>query len=43
MPWGLTMGQTLTVPMLLGGAWLVWTAKGRRVRVEPTAGGESVA
>jgi phosphatidylglycerol---prolipoprotein diacylglyceryl transferase len=43
MPWGLTMGQTLTVPMLLGGAWLVATAKRRRVRVEPIAGSESVA
>jgi len=43
MPWGLTMGQTLTVPMLLAGAWLVATARGRRVRVEPIAGGDSVA
>jgi phosphatidylglycerol:prolipoprotein diacylglycerol transferase len=43
MPWGLTMGQTLTVPMLLGGAWLIATAKRRRIRVEPTAGSESVA
>ena len=43
MPWGLTMGQTLTVPMLVGGVWLVATAKGRRVRVESTAGRDSVA
>jgi phosphatidylglycerol:prolipoprotein diacylglycerol transferase len=43
LPWGLTMGQTLTVPMLLGGAWLVATAKRRRQRVEPIAGTESVA
>jgi phosphatidylglycerol:prolipoprotein diacylglycerol transferase len=43
LPWGLTMGQTLTVPMILGGAWLIATAKGRRQRVEPIAGGESVA
>jgi len=43
LPWGLTMGQTLTVPMLLGGAWLIATAKRRRQRVEPIAGTESVA
>jgi phosphatidylglycerol:prolipoprotein diacylglycerol transferase len=43
LPWGLTMGQTLTVPMVLGGAWLIATAKGRRQRVEPIAGTESVA
>ena len=43
LPWGLTMGQTLTVPMVLGGAWLIATAKGRRQRVEPVAGPESVA
>jgi len=43
LPWGLTMGQTLTVPMVLGGIYLVATAKGRRQRVEPFAGTESVA
>jgi len=43
LPWGLTMGQTLTVPMILGGAWLIATAKGRRQRVETVAGTESVA
>ncbi len=43
LAWGLTMGQTLTVPMVLGGAWLIATAKGRRQRVEPIAGTESVA
>jgi phosphatidylglycerol---prolipoprotein diacylglyceryl transferase len=43
LSWGLTMGQTLTVPMVLGGAWLIATAKGRRQRVEPVAGTESVA
>ena len=43
LPWGLTMGQTLTVPMILGGIYLIATAKGRRVRVEPVAGQESVA
>ena len=43
LSWGLTMGQTLTVPMLLLGIYLVLTSKGRRVRVEPTAGDNSVA
>jgi phosphatidylglycerol:prolipoprotein diacylglycerol transferase len=41
--WGLTMGQTLTVPMILAGIFLIATAKGRRQRVEPIAGTESVA
>ena len=40
---GLHMGQWLCVPMILGGAYLIATAKGRRERVEPVAGGESVA
>ena len=39
----LSMGQWLTVPMILLGAWLVYTAKGRRARVEATAGDKSVA
>ena len=43
LPWGLTMGQTLTVPMILGGAWLIATARRRRQRMEPIAGAESVA
>jgi phosphatidylglycerol---prolipoprotein diacylglyceryl transferase len=43
LSWGLTMGQTLTVPMILGGAYLIATAKARRQRVEPIAGAESVA
>ena len=43
LSWGLTMGQTLTVPMLVGGLYLILTAKGRRKRVEPIAGSESVA
>ncbi len=41
--WGLTMGQTLCVPMLIGGAFLIATSKARRIRVEPFAGGDSVA
>ena len=40
---GLSMGQWLTVPMILGGAYLIATAKGRRQRVESIAGQESVA
>tara|TARA_R110001606_G_scaffold395603_1_gene568164 strand:- start:144 stop:1010 length:867 start_codon:yes stop_codon:yes gene_type:complete len=40
---GFSMGQWLTVPMILLGAWLVLTAKRRRVRVEPVAGDKSVA
>lgn len=43
LSWGLTMGQTLTVPMLLIGFWLVATAEGRRKRIEPVAGLDSVA
>jgi phosphatidylglycerol:prolipoprotein diacylglycerol transferase len=40
---GLHMGQWLSLPMIFLGAWLMWTAKGRRQRVEPIAGAESVA
>jgi phosphatidylglycerol:prolipoprotein diacylglycerol transferase len=43
LPWGLTMGQTLTVPMILGGAYLIATARSRRQRAEPIAGAESIA
>src|SRR5690554_1000645 len=43
LSWGLTMGQTLTVPMLLLGIYLVLTSKGRRVRVEPIAGDKTIA
>ncbi len=39
----LHMGQWLSLPMILGGLYLMLTAKGRRVRVEPIAGAESVA
>ncbi len=41
--WGLTMGQTLSVPLILVGLYLIATAKGRRQRVEPIAGTQSVA
>jgi phosphatidylglycerol---prolipoprotein diacylglyceryl transferase len=40
---GLHMGQWLSIPMILGGLWLMMTANKRRVRVEPIAGTESVA
>jgi phosphatidylglycerol:prolipoprotein diacylglycerol transferase len=43
LSWGLTMGQTLSIPMILIGIYLVATAKGRRVRIEGTAGLASVA
>jgi phosphatidylglycerol:prolipoprotein diacylglycerol transferase len=43
MQTGMSMGQWLTVPMILGGVYLVATAKGRRQRVEPVAGSQSVA
>ena len=39
----LHMGQWLSLPMILGGLYLMLTAKKRRVRVEPTAGTASVA
>jgi phosphatidylglycerol:prolipoprotein diacylglycerol transferase len=40
---GLHMGQWLSLPMIIGGLYLMLTAKRRRVRVEPTFGTESVA
>jgi len=40
---GLHMGQWLCIPMILAGLWLFLSAKGRRERVEPIAGTESVA
>jgi phosphatidylglycerol:prolipoprotein diacylglycerol transferase len=40
---GLHMGQWLCVPMILGGLYLMATARGRRQRVESIAGQESVA
>ncbi|HMJ92773.1 MAG TPA: prolipoprotein diacylglyceryl transferase [Allosphingosinicella sp.] len=40
---GLHMGQWLSIPMILAGAWFIATSKKRRQRVEPIAGGESVA
>jgi phosphatidylglycerol:prolipoprotein diacylglycerol transferase len=40
---GLHMGQWLTLPMIVGGAYLMATARKRRVRVDPILGSESVA
>ncbi len=40
---GLHMGQWLSLPMILGGLYLMLTAKKRRVRVEPIAGNASLA
>lgn len=40
---GLTMGQTLCVPMILLGLYLILTSKARRERVEAVAGTASVA
>jgi phosphatidylglycerol:prolipoprotein diacylglycerol transferase len=40
---GLHMGQWLSLPMIILGAWLMLTAKKRRVRVEATAGTASVS
>jgi phosphatidylglycerol---prolipoprotein diacylglyceryl transferase len=40
---GLHMGQWLSIPLIVGGAWLMWTAKARRVRVEPNLGSASVS
>jgi phosphatidylglycerol:prolipoprotein diacylglycerol transferase len=39
----LHMGQWLSLPMIILGLYFMLTAKGRRVRVEPTVGTESVA
>jgi phosphatidylglycerol---prolipoprotein diacylglyceryl transferase len=39
----LHMGQLLCLPMIAGGLYLIVTAPGRRRRVEPIAGSESVA
>ncbi len=40
---GFSMGQWLTIPMIGIGVYLVSTAAGRRQRVEPISGSESVA
>ena len=40
---GLSMGQWLSLPMIIGGLAVMLTAKKRRQRVEPTFGSDSVA
>ena len=40
---GLHMGQWLSLPLILGGLYLMATAKKRRVRVEPALGSASVS
>lgn len=40
---GLSMGQWLTIPMILIGLFLIATAAGRRKRIEPVSGSSSVA
>ncbi|WP_432653867.1 prolipoprotein diacylglyceryl transferase [Sphingobium nicotianae] len=40
---GLHMGQWLSIPLIVLGIYLIATAKGRRTRVEPTVGLDSVA
>lgn len=40
---GMSMGQWLTVPMIVGGIYLIATARRRRLRVEAMAGNQSVA
>jgi phosphatidylglycerol---prolipoprotein diacylglyceryl transferase len=43
LSWGLTMGQTLSAPMIIAGVYLLLSAKARRQRVESVAGTASVA
>lgn len=40
---GMSMGQWLSLPMIIGGLAVMLTAKKRRERVEPIAGSDSVA
>lgn len=40
---GLHMGQLLSVPLILLGVWLLWTAKRRSVKADPKLGSASVA
>jgi phosphatidylglycerol:prolipoprotein diacylglycerol transferase len=40
---GLHMGQWLSLPLIIGGAWLMWTAKNRRTRAEPAIGSASAS
>ena len=40
---GLHMGQLLSMPLILLGLWLIWTAKGRRVKADPKLGSTAVS
>ncbi len=40
---GMSMGQTLSLPLVILGLWLIATSKSRRQRVEAVAGSASVA
>ncbi|NIJ08773.1 phosphatidylglycerol:prolipoprotein diacylglycerol transferase [Sphingomonas vulcanisoli] len=35
LPWGLSMGQTLSAPMVIAGVYFILTAYKRKVRIEP--------
>ncbi len=41
LSWGLSMGQTLSLPMILGGLYLILTAKGRSERASPAVSHEA--
>lgn len=43
LSWGLTMGQTLSAPMVIVGLYLIVSAKARRQRTEAVSGTASVA
>ncbi len=43
LSWGLTMGQTLSLPVLIVGLWLLFTSKSRRTGIDSVAGTASVA
>ena len=37
LPWGISMGQTLSAPMILVGLWFILTAKNRRIGTKSNA------
>ena len=41
LSWGLSMGQTLSLPMILGGLYLILTARGRSERASPAVSHEA--
>ncbi len=40
LPWGISMGQTLSAPMIIVGLWFIMTAKNRRVGTSQNAGAD---